>query len=305
MDNRISDYFMNQNFINNMGYTKSRLNEISRDISSGKQLRQPHDDPKNIGLALKYRTMQSETDQYINNANYSFQWLTTVEQELRGVSDELTHAKEVATRAANGTSGTLERRQLAADIEETIKTVVSHANARYDDKYIFSKTQTQTQSIQASDADGDGYLDTFTTVEDLGLPTDNMAKEVGKGIYEDMGYSAKDVFVSNNVMKSLTDLRDALLADNQTNINASLDEINAASASLRGTQSAVGEKASRLQDRIGVLQNMKTQLQGMSSDLEDTDMAKAISQLNNWQTIYQASLQATAQISKLSLVNFI
>lgn len=305
MDYRISDFFISDRFINNLAYTKSKMNEINENISTGKQLRVPHHDTKNIGMALKYRTMITETEQYIQNADYSFRWLTTVEEHIRQIVEHLNEAKEIAVRGANGTMDALERSVLGENIEEILKSVVSEINSKYDNRYVFSKTQTQTQSLTVSDSDGDGYLDTFQGIEDLGLSYEEMSKEVGRDIYENIGYSAKEVFVDTGVISSLVNLRDALLNNNETGIRTALDEINSASASLRGIQGAVGEKAQRIQDRKLVLENFKEELQGLSSELEDTDLAEAITQLNNWQVIYQASLQATAQISKLSLVNFI
>lgn len=305
MDYRVSDFFKSQQFINNLAYTHNKLIELNQDISTGKTLRAPHDDSKNIGLALKYRTMITETDQFKQNTQYSFQWLTTVESHIRDVVNQMNSAKELGVRGANEPLDNYSRSVLAANVDQILKSVVDEVNSKYDGKYVFSKTQTQVQSLTATDSNGDGYIDTFKSIEERGVPSQDMKKEIGRGMYADIGYSAKTVFEDTGVLKSLVTLRDGLLNNNNAAIRSALDDINGSTAKLRGIQSGVGQKAQRAQDNISVLNSFKEQLQGMSSSLEDTDMAKAITQLNNWQVIYQASLQSTAKISKLSLVNFL
>ena len=69
-----------------------------------------------------------------------------------------------------------------------------------------------------------------------------------------------------------------------------------------GNQSTQAQFLSNLQTRTTALQ---TNLKEATSNIQSTDMATAIVQLQQTQTLYQAGLQLTASMNNLSLANFI
>jgi flagellar hook-associated protein 3 FlgL len=74
---------------------------------------------------------------------------------------------------------------------------------------------------------------------------------------------------------------------------------------LNGVVSANGYVANRLTDAQTQLTSMNTLYKGFASDIQDTNMADAATQLSLNQTQLQAALQVTATLNKLSLLNYL
>lgn len=66
-----------------------------------------------------------------------------------------------------------------------------------------------------------------------------------------------------------------------------------------------GDTYKQLQDAQTQQQSLSTLYQGFVSNLQDVDMSKAVTELNQNQTALQAALQVTSQIGKISLLNYL
>ena len=88
-----------------------------------------------------------------------------------------------------------------------------------------------------------------------------------------------------------------LTGEIQTSMSAAQDVNNSAASN--------GNVYSQLQDAQNQQQSLSTLYQGFVSNLKDVDMGTAVTQLNQNQTALQAALQVTAQIGKLSLLNYL
>ena len=74
---------------------------------------------------------------------------------------------------------------------------------------------------------------------------------------------------------------------------------------LNFVQADVGAKEQGLQTQATNLTNQTTQLQLNLSTTQNTDMTQVITALTAEQAAFQASLEATGQIFKLTLLNYI
>jgi flagellar hook-associated protein 3 FlgL len=83
---------------------------------------------------------------------------------------------------------------------------------------------------------------------------------------------------------------------------AELDRLNTAITIPLGQQAVQSQFISNLQDRTT---NLQTNLAEATSNLQSTDMATAIVDLQQQQNLYQAGLQITAKINTLTLADFI
>ncbi|MEM1446502.1 MAG: flagellin [Planctomycetota bacterium] len=108
-----------------------------------------------------------------------------------------------------------------------------------------------------------------------------------------------------NMFTHLIDLRDALTADDTTGITlagSSLEQDIDAAIAARGR---VGAQAKRIEDSQIRLDDQRLTEQGMLSELKDADLTEVITRYQQLQLQLQASLQTTAQIQQLSLLDFL
>ncbi len=137
--------------------------------------------------------------------------------------------------------------------------------------------------------------------EDLGLlsgtsTTGNPAQLIG----EDRATVRVDSLIT-----TLLDLRRALETDDQRGITfagekleAEVDRVVAARALAGGRARRIESSRTRLEDRVLLDEQVK-------SNLQDLDFIEASTRFSQLQTQLQASLTATAQVSQLSLLNFL
>src|SRR5512139_152740 len=90
-------------------------------ISSGKRVLTPADDPAAAALALGIRQEKARSAQYQRNADLAESDLRQQEAQLETAENVLQHLRELALQAGNATLSSAERATLVAGIEEAEK----------------------------------------------------------------------------------------------------------------------------------------------------------------------------------------
>ena len=140
--------------------------------------------------------------------------------------------------------------------------------------------------------------------------------QVGDGVTVAYGVTASDV--ATGLMQSLKDIAgfDAgssgsfsatpNLTQAQTSyLTGAIATTTTVATDLNATVAANGYVANRLTDATTQQTSMNTLYKGFASNIQDTNMADAATQLSLQQTQLQAALQVTATLNKLSLLNFL
>jgi flagellar hook-associated protein 3 FlgL len=108
-------------------------------------------------------------------------------------------------------------------------------------------------------------------------------------VLEDISAHLKSASVADKDLLRTSDLK--ALSDN-------LDTLNMARATVGAVMSRLDAAKTRLAD-------VEITTTKLLSETEDTDLAKAILELNSHQTVYQAALRSGAQIIQPSLLDFL
>jgi flagellar hook-associated protein 3 FlgL len=103
---------------------------------------------------------------------------------------------------------------------------------------------------------------------------------------------------SGNMQTGLTQAQATFLTSELPTSIAANQALNTATASN-------GFVFNQLQDAVTQQQSLSTLYKGFVSDIQDVDMGKAITNLNQNQVALQAALQVTAQLNKVSLLNYL
>ncbi|MBN4081105.1 flagellar hook-associated protein 3, partial [Caldithrix abyssi] len=101
------------------------------------------------------------------------------------------------------------------------------------------------------------------------------------------------------------ELRDALNADNTTAIETSISALDTAGKNLLNLSTGMGSIQNRVslaQDRIEMA-NMNLSI--YLSQIEDVDMAEAITQYNAQEMAYRAALQSGSKAILLNIMDFL
>lgn len=109
-------------------------------LSSGKSLQAPSDDPSVIGQDLSLRTAIAQEQQGSTNIQNASAELTTVDGALSSLSDVMQKARALAVQGASGFVNTTQRQALASQADSLLQQAVSLANTTYSGKYVFAGT---------------------------------------------------------------------------------------------------------------------------------------------------------------------
>ncbi len=135
---------------------------------------------------------------------------------------------------------------------------------------------------------------------------------VAQGQTVTVGVLASDV--GSQLMQTIKDIVDytttngalgSQLTSAQNNfLSGEITSAATAAATINTAAASNGDTYQQLQNAVTQQTTMNTLYQGFASNIQNVDMAQAISTLNQNQTALQAALQVTSQLGKLSLLNY-
>jgi flagellar hook-associated protein 3 FlgL len=140
--------------------------------------------------------------------------------------------------------------------------------------------------------------------------------QVADGINVSYGVTASDV--GTDLMQALKDIATfdaggsgnfnaatSLTSAQNTFLTNAIGQVTTAAVNLNAATAANGYVSNRLTDAQTQQASMNTLYKGFVSDIQDTNMADAATQLSLNQTQLQAALQVTAGLHQLSLLNYL
>jgi flagellar hook-associated protein 3 FlgL len=124
--------------------------QLGQELSSGKSLTEPSDDPGQIAQDLQlHDQIAVQTQQGTNTTDASNQ-LTQTDSALSGLTSLLQSANQLAVEASSSALDATDRSSIVSQLNELISQAVSYGNTEYDGTYIFAGTgSTTTAPVQA------------------------------------------------------------------------------------------------------------------------------------------------------------
>lgn len=119
-----------------------------RQISSGRRILTPSDDPIAASRALELRESIGRLDQFERNSTIATNRLGQEESALNSVNNVLQRVRELALQGNNATQSNESRQQIAVEIRELRDQLVQIANQQDGDgSYLFSGNREDTQPV--------------------------------------------------------------------------------------------------------------------------------------------------------------
>ena len=147
---RVTQRMMSDLFLYNLQRNQRRLIQYQTELSSGKRLQRPSDDPAATARALELRGEQSANRQYQANAKNGTDGLTDTEIGLEDVVELLSEARTMVVQAADASQGKEERKAMATRVEELLQHLVRVANRSTQGRYVFGGRETLSAPYSAS-----------------------------------------------------------------------------------------------------------------------------------------------------------
>ena len=140
----------------NLQRSLSRYLETQTQVSSGKKLNKPSDDPLGAVNDLGIRTDLAKNAQYQKNINQAQTWVGAYDSALSEAKNLIDTANEIAIAMANDTYDETARLGAAQELESILTAMTDLANTEVQGKYVFSGFRTDDKAI-VSTANGVQY----------------------------------------------------------------------------------------------------------------------------------------------------
>lgn len=145
-----------QQILDNQG----TLSDIQRQLSTGKKILRPSDDPVGAAQVVRLTEELARIEQYKTNNTLLENALNQEEAILQSVTDSVLKARQLTIQAGNGINGEQDRQALAIEIGQIRDQVFDLMNARNaDGEYIFAGNQSDSPAfIFDPNAAGNKYI---------------------------------------------------------------------------------------------------------------------------------------------------
>jgi flagellar hook-associated protein 3 FlgL len=305
MIGRVTQQMTASNLLANINQSLDRLNTTQLELSTGKKINQPSDDPYGTSLTLQLNNQLSNLTSYSNNVTDGTGWAQAGNAALSDITNAVQRIRELVVQASNGSQSQTDMSADAAEVNQLIDQVKQDANTQYNGQYIFSGAATSTEPYQAGS--NDAYAgDTGQVTRQIGPNTSlavnaNLSGVLGTG-QTTSGQSAGDGKLLNTLRNIVGDMQ----SGNSSALSGTdLSQLDANLGSLTGVTADMGAVTDRLQMAASRIQTLQASEVQSLSNTQDADMAKTEVDFSTQQAALTAALQAGAKIVQQSLMDFL
>ena len=288
---------------------QAKVFETQAQLSSGKKLQKPSDDP---ALATKINNLKSQIDvnqRYLTNLNRMEDTLKMQESTVAGSLELVSRIKELSIQGANDTYSASDRKTMAIEVKELIRALVDLGNMRgTDGAYLFSGYSQGQAPFSESSAGAVTYTGS----------ADSLKVMVDDGRRMQLGISGADIFGSVehlntstgatsriDLFASLNNMHEALLTNDGDAIRNNIDKVTSVHEHIIAQQSNIGSRMKRLETLTHAVEDKDYTYKILQSNMEDLNYIEAASRLKNQSLALQAGQQTFTQLSDLSLFKYI
>ena len=300
-------------------------------LSTGESIVNMADAPEKLNNVKRMTALINRNEQYFRNIDKAMGELRTIDDQLQSMTDQVTEIRQVVIDATHvGHKGATET--LAQYVKGILEDMITKSNSEYNGQYIFSGTKTTPNSLDKTpEAQNDLPFELVEGTPSADNPSglqivfkgNNKSREILKDdkSTEVINTKAEDVFGagSTELFERMIDLYNIMaydengnkrggtpltreevgkMSDLQKDIVMVFERLNKAAAQN-------GAKLNRLESIQLQLQEENTRLEEIRSIDRDTDVTKAVINLQKEDTALNYSLSIGARLLPQSLFDFL
>jgi flagellar hook-associated protein 3 FlgL len=308
MSTRITSGMTTRSVLSDLNRIAAQQDLTRRQMSSGKAITKPSDDPYGAARAMSLRTDLAGVKQHQRNVDEAQSWMSATSTTLSSITDLAQKARELTVQGATDTLSQSGRDAIADQIDQLIAGMKQEGNATYDGRYVLGGSRTNTPPYDSTLTKTDPSV---TTNDSYSGDAASQLREIGPGVTIAVNVHGDEVLggasgSSGNLLGVLRDIATHLRSGDTAalgggDIKAVSDQID----NLLAVQARVGAGMNRLDTASSRLAQIEESTTSMLSNTEDADMAEVITNYSTQQAVYQSALNAGARIVQTSLLDFL
>ncbi|WP_053218576.1 flagellar hook-associated protein FlgL [Virgibacillus senegalensis] len=287
---RVTQGMLSNNMLKNLSNSYNSLGTYMDQLSTGKKINRPSDDPVVAMKGMNYRTQVTEIEQYQRNTSEVHNWMDNSDSALDQATQALQRLRELAVQGSNGTYEDGQRENMAQEVDQLRDHLADIANTKVNGKYIFNGTKTDTPPV----IDGE--------VQEGG---GDVLVEVASGTKLKANIDAGEVF-SSDLFDDIQAFSDALRSDiPDEEMGANISSLDNHIDNVVNERADLGARMNRLDLIEDRLSSQEVTANKMMSDNEDIDLEKVIMKLTTQESVHRAALSAGSRIIQPTLTDFL
>jgi flagellar hook-associated protein 3 FlgL len=278
------------------------LNKLQQQLSSGKTISQPSDDPTGTNTSMVTRLDMAGNAQHARNISDGQTFLDATDSALQNILSQVQRVRSLTVQALNnGANDPNSENDIATEVTGIQKSLIAQANQVVQGRPIFGGV---TSGSKAYDPTTGAYVGVGGANGIAVQPLTRRVSDVeairvditGPEAFGDPA-SGKDLFaVVGNIANDV---------NNPTALAQDLTDLDTVIGGLTTAAADVGTREARMQTAASLNTSHQLTLQTKLSATEDVDLPKTIMNLQMQQVSYQAALSVTSQALQPTLVDFL
>lgn len=288
--------------------SNSQLEKLMSQMASGNRLTRPSDDPVTHVRIARLGREEANIAQYLSNIGSLSSRMSQSETVMSSMNNDLLSVRDLLVWALNGTNTSEDLSAMATSLEALRDGLMASSLTKdQEGNYMFSGTATKTATValvESTDANGD----LVKTYQAMGNDKKQMVV-VGNGLTQ-----AANVSIGTETADVLNALTNAIKAISVPGVTPNDPEtrqaLSKALTSVDNTMDQISTKISQLGGAQNIIATLETNARNLSTanqtatlEYAQLDYAAAATQLNSLMSAVQATQNAYAKVSKLSLFN--
>lgn len=305
---RVGSLAQSQALLAELTKANERTFKTQLQISTGKEAQQYREMPSQTGALLSAKRVQTRTEQYISASKELTNKLDQQNVVLEQVAGTAQDLRQSILDGVSLNSGAA----LMEQVESAFRNALSALNSKFDGKYIFAGSRSDTAPVNIDQLSDLSSVASVATIFDNDQQRQSVEIEPGHNL--DYNFLADEV--GTDLMDSLKRIADYNAGPNgpfgQSLTTAQRDflisEANNLVAVTQGLNNVVarnGQYSNELDAASARHEDTSVFIKGFISDIEDVDMAQAVTNLNQDQLATEATAKLLSNLQKMSLLDFI
>src|SRR5699024_280550 len=231
---RVTQGMISNSMLRNLSSSYSKMNTYLDQLSTGKKINLPSDDPVIAMKGINFRREVASVEQYKRNTNEVHNWMDNSDASLDKATQALQKLRELAIQASNDTYDAEERKNMMEEAEQLREHLIDIGNTKVNGNYIFNGVNTNEKPIEF---DEDGNLKERNT--------EKVMIEVARGTELQANVNPENVF-NQDMFDKIDDFIKGLRDDNSESINNSIEELDDAINNTVNARADLGARMNRL-----------------------------------------------------------
>ncbi len=303
---RVSTYAQSQTLLASSMRRQTDLFQTQNQVSTGKKATVYACYAPQVSGLVSARAAKAAADSHVSVNKQLTTKLDLASQQLTRLLEAAQSAKQsVLTAVANGQAD-----GAVTALEADTQTAIDALNAEFDGQFLFGGARGTQKPVTVQSLAGLASL--ASPAAAFQNDTVKASMEVSEGVDLRYGQLADEIaaplFASLQRIGQLnaaTPLTGKLTSAQETALTAEISALDSAIRQIVDQQAQLGIAAKKVEDYTNDAQTRADNLDIFISDIEDVNMAEALTRLNNDRTALEASYKVTGELSKLSLLNYI